>query len=393
MINGLELYKTKWNIQTANDIKPGLEAVTSALAELNNPHRSGKFVHIAGTNGKGSTAALLGAILREHGWTVGHFYSPAIVDVHDQIQLDGQAIPEAELHSIMERLAALETALTDFELLTVAAFVFFKQQAPDIAIIEAGMGGLLDSTNVINPEVAIIPTIAMEHTNFLGDTMEEIARHKAGIIKKWKPVIVGDVPEEAWNVIEQTANRLHSDLIRPKQPVKVEMKLKGPHQLHNARLAWEAAKELLLLDFDEQKAEQALSEATIPNRFEEVVPNVFFDGAHNPASTEALVETIRQQLPDKKIHIVMGLLKDKDYISILRKLETVGDRFTFLEFDNERAMPAEKLFEENQCKIKTIQNGYDILPVLNENEATIVTGSLYLLTDIRKRNWSYFKKG
>ena len=389
MINGLDLYKAKWNIQTATDINPGLEAVTSALAELNNPHRTGKFVHIAGTNGKGSTAALLTAILREHGWSVGNFYSPAIVDLHDQIQLNGKAVTESEMDVIMEKLAGLETPLTDFELLTVAAFVFFQEEAPDISIVEAGMGGLLDSTNVIDPEISIIPSIALEHAKFLGNTIEAIAAHKAGIIKKWKPVVLGDVPEEALNVIRQTADRLHCDLIQPKQPLKLDMKLKGQHQLHNARLALEAAKDLLLLDFDEQKAMQALSMATIPNRFEEVCPHVYFDGAHNPASIEALVKTIQEQFPHRKIHIVMGLLKDKDYITILRQLETIGDRFTFVDFENERALPAEKLFLENRCKIKTIRNLYDILPVSYENEETIVTGSLYLLAELRK-NKSFF---
>ena len=391
MINGLDLYKAKWNIQTANSIKPGTKAVTAALAELNNPHRSGKFVHIAGTNGKGSTAALLTAILREHGWSVGNFYSPAIVDIHDQIQLDGKAVSVEELDAIMERLAGLETPLTDFELLTVAAFVFFQEKAPDISIIEAGMGGLLDSTNVVDPEISIIPSIAIEHTKFLGDTLEEIAAHKAGIIKKWKPVVLGDVPEEALNVIKQTADRLHCDLIQPGQPLELDMKLKGKHQLHNARLALEAAKDLLLMDFDELKALYALSTATIPNRFEEVYPHVYFDGAHNPASIAALVETIREQFPDRKIHVVMGLLKDKDYITILRQLETVGDRFTFVDFENERAMPAEELFLESRCKIKTICRKCDILPVSNKNEETIVTGSLYLLAELRKNKSNFLQ--
>lgn len=393
MIIGLEQYKNKWNIQTDTAIHPGLEAITAALEELGNPHKSGKFIHLAGTNGKGSTATFLLAILRSHGLRVGNFYSPCIEDLHDQIQLDGKPVSPEELDRAMAQLSVVKTPLTDFELLTLAAFVIFNNQKLDYAIIEAGMGGALDSTNVIDPEIAIIPSIGIDHTHFLGETIEEITWHKAGIIKKWTPVVIGELPQLAVDIVQQTANRLHADVIRPKEQLNISLKLKGPHQLRNATLAIEAAKELLGVAFNETLALEAVASATLAYRFEEVLPGVVFDGAHNKASAEALVKTIKETYPNRSIHIVMGILKDKNYVDVLRQLETVGDRFTFIDFENERALPAKKLFEKNKSNNKTILKKCDILPVYEKDEMTIVTGSLFLLTvlrDVKKTFFSHY---
>ncbi|MBB5180724.1 dihydrofolate synthase/folylpolyglutamate synthase [Planomicrobium koreense] len=391
MINGLDSYKKKWALPSDPAIKPGLETITAALAELGDPHKTGKFVHIAGTNGKGSTAAFLTSILREHGHSVGNFFSPAIEDLHDQIQIDGVPVSPEDLDRVMEKLTGIKTPLTDFELLTAAAFLVFQDKAPDYAIIEAGMGGRFDSTNVIDPEIAIIPSIALEHVNFLGDSLEKIALHKSGIIKKWKPVVVGPLPPEASKVVEETARSLHAEVIRPAGPLEIELKLKGSHQKWNAALADEAAKELLGLAYDAEKACKALAGASIPFRFEEIFPDVILDGAHNAASIQALADTVTTCYPDRPIHIVMGLLKDKDYIAILRQLETFGTRFTFVDFENKRALPAEILFSENRCKIKTIVKSCDILPVHKHKEVTIVTGSLYLLSKLKRDDYRIFQ--
>ncbi|WP_416144470.1 bifunctional folylpolyglutamate synthase/dihydrofolate synthase [Planococcus koreensis] len=391
MINGLDSYKKKWVLPSDPAIKPGLEAITAALTELGDPHKTGKFVHIAGTNGKGSTAAFLTSILREHGHSVGNFFSPAIEDLHDQIQIDGVPVSPEDLDRAMEKLTGIKTPLTDFELLTAAAFLVFQDKAPNYTIIEAGMGGRFDSTNVIDPEIAIIPSIALEHVKFLGDSLEKIALHKSGIIKKWKPIVIGPLPPEANKVVEETAKALHAEVIRPAGPLEIKLKLKGSHQKWNAALADEAAKELLGLAYDAEKARKALAGASIPFRFEEIFPDVILDGAHNAASIQALTDTVKTCYPDRPIHIVMGLLKDKDYIAILRQLETFGTRFTFVDFENERALPAEILFSENRCKIKTIVKSCDILPVHKHKEVTIVTGSLYLLSKLKRDDYRIFQ--
>lgn len=392
MITGLDHYKEKWNIPSDTGIKPGLDAIGQALAELGNPHHGQKFIHIAGTNGKGSTAAFIASILMAHGNKVGNFFSPAIVDVHDQIQFDREPATEGDLDWAMERLGSIRTPLTDFELLTAAAFLLFNKKKPDFIILEAGMGGRFDSTNVIDPLISVIPSIALEHTNFLGGTIEQITWHKAGIIKQGIPVAIGKLPAAAEKVIRDTAGTLESKMIETNGPYSGELKLKGVHQKMNARLAWLASEYILANQFKEHLAIKGLAETTIPYRFEEVLPDVIFDGAHNAASVDALVRTIKETYPHREIHVVMGLLRDKDHEKILRKLETVSQHFTFIEFENERALPAETLFDKSLSKIKTIQNHYDILPVANRNEVTIVTGSLYLLASLRKDQFSMFEQ-
>ncbi|ANU16927.1 bifunctional folylpolyglutamate synthase/dihydrofolate synthase [Planococcus maritimus] len=390
MITGLDHYKEKWGIRSDAAIQPGLEAMESALAELGHPHHGLPFIHIAGTNGKGSTAAFISSILMAHGKRVGNFFSPAIEDVHDQIQINRQPVGEKEFDVAMKQLAAVKTPLTDFELLTVAAILMLKEQSPDYIIMEAGMGGRFDSTNIIEPLVSIITSISKEHTAFLGDTIEEIAWHKAGIIKQGKPVVIGELPESAHEQVKKIAEDKNA-LVFTVQPYKGSLTLKGAHQEVNASLAWTAVKQLLGESFIEEKAVSGLAQAAIPFRFEEVYPGVIFDGAHNEASINALVETIKENYPNKKIHIVMGLIQGKDYLSILKSLENIAIRFTFIDFKDERAMPAKILFSENISKIKTIQNEYDILPVHEEVEVTIVTGSLYLLSLLKQQNYEMFR--
>jgi len=391
MITGLDYYKDKWGVRSDASIQPGLEAMESALAELGNPHHGLPFIHIAGTNGKGSTAAFVTSILMAHGKRVGNFFSPAIEDIHDQIQIDRLPVGAAEFDEAMEQLANVKTPLTDFELLTAAAFVIFKEKSLDYIVIEAGMGGRFDSTNVIDPLITIITSIAKEHTKFLGDSIEEIAWHKAGIIKSNKPVIIGQLPDPARMIVNEIANEKNSAVFAVQEGYSGPLKLKGDHQKINASLAWMAAEQLLAGNFDEEQAVYGLSYASISFRFEEVFRDVVFDGAHNEASIKALVKTIQQNYPNKKICIVMGLIQGKDYLSILRELEKISTDFTFIDFSEDRAMPAHILFSENISKIKTIRNDYDILPVQGAGEVTIVTGSLYLLSILKQQNYEMFR--
>lgn len=391
MIPELEYYKKKWNISSDGSIKPGLNAIQQALEEVGNPHNHQKFIHIAGTNGKGSTAAFIAAILMEHGKKVGNFFSPAIEHVLDQVQIDRQPATDADMDRAMEKLSVIQTVLTDFELLTAASLLIFQEKEPDYVIIEAGMGGRFDSTNVITPQISVIPSISLEHTNYLGDTIEKIAWHKAGIIKNSKPVAIGQLSPAAEKVVQEQAGTLGSRLIKSKDLYEGQLTLKGQHQQANADLALTVAKEILKNHFNESAAKKALAEATIPFRFEEVFPEVIFDGAHNEASIEALVATIKSSFPNREIHIVMGLLKDKDHEAILHKLESISDHFTFIDFENERALSAKTLFSKNNSNVKTILNNCDILPLSSKKEVTIVTGSLYLLTILRKQNYSMFQ--
>ncbi|MGE7673966.1 bifunctional folylpolyglutamate synthase/dihydrofolate synthase [Lysinibacillus sp. NPDC094403] len=413
MIPKLNSYKEKWNVQSDDVIKPGLTAIQEALARLDNPENKLQVVHLAGTNGKGSTLTFLESISKEHGLRVGKFMSPCILDVHDQIQVEGQAITEEEMNHVFRQMqaAGLSGKLTDFELLTVATFLHFVASNVDIALIEAGMGGLLDSTNVVTPIVSIIPSIALEHTNFLGDTIESIAYHKAGIIKPYRPVIIGDLPLEAKKIVYQEARIKHSSVLELNHQFYVEQgndgesyghndngfritkltrTMKGAHQANNMALAITAFFEVaaaLELQLSKEAIQKAVKNATILGRFEEIMPYIFLDGAHNPASAEKLIETIKQEFPDEQITFVIGILADKAVKEILQQFEQVSDYFYFVDFDNPRAMTAHKLLELSNASHKVVLKDYvQFLKLQSEsNSKTIVSGSLYLLTEVRSR--------
>jgi len=413
MIPSFDHYKEKWQVKSDDIIKPGLTAIEEALSYLGNPEQTLRVVHLAGTNGKGSTLTFLEAIAQEHGLRVVKFMSPCIVDVHDQIQIAGQPITEAEMDQVFQQMheAGLSGKLTDFELLTVAAFLHFVNGQVDIALIEAGMGGLLDSTNVVIPIVSIIPSIALEHTKFLGDTLESIAHHKAGIIKQQRPVIIGDLPGEAKRVVDAVANQKKATLfalgkhfsIKPTtdgesyindvqqfQIANLKRTMKGAHQGKNMALAITAFFEVasvLGVSIDQTAIRQAVQKASILGRFEEIMPFVILDGAHNPASAEKLVETIQCEYPNEHITFVVGILADKDVQQILGLLEQVSDDFYFVDFANSRAMPAHQMVKLSHATSKTTLVDYAsfIQAQSHRQQRTIVSGSLYLLTEVRHR--------
>lgn len=413
MIPLLNLYKERWQVASEQAIKPGLTAIEDALRQLNHPEKELKVVHFAGTNGKGSTLAFVEAMAREYGLSVGKFMSPCIVDVHDQIQIDGQPISSEKMDELFKRLAdaGLSGKLTDFELLTVVAFLYFADQLPDLVLLETGMGGREDSTNVVTPIVSVVPSIALEHTNFLGNTLSSIAYHKAGIFKQRCSAVIGKMVTEAAQVFEQEAAVKNVSLSQYGKDFKVtknngfevyenifqqltisdlQRQLLGEHQGHNMAVAITAFLEVLKtfkLEIDRHKIQLGVNNAKLAGRFEQVLPNVYFDGAHNPASVGSLVQTIKEHFPNKRIEFVIGLLADKDVDSIFSLLEEVGDMFYFASIQNERAMSAEALFEK--CRAKEKQIIEDIIPFLQqsleEDTVRIVTGSLYLLSEIRQK--------
>ena len=413
MIPLLENYKVRWNVESEQVIKPGLTAILKALERLNNPQKALQAVHFAGTNGKGSTLTFVEFIARAHGLTVGKFMSPCIVDVHDQIQIDGVSITEQQMDEVFEQLAkaGLSGKLTDFELLTTAAFLFFQQQKVDVVLVETGMGGREDSTNVVDPIVSVIPSIALEHTNFLGNTLTSIASHKAGIIKPEKPVVIGRLPSEAYKVVQAEAEKNNAALWELGQQFYVESNgtsetyknveftftvdnlhrsLLGTHQGDNMALAITAFLEVarqFSITPSIDKIQQGVNAAQLAGRFEQVLPNLYFDGAHNPASIRTLVNTVKQHFEGKRIEFVVGILADKDVSSVLTILEEVGHAFYFVNIVNNRAMSAATIYELSNAKEKAIIQ--DVVPLLQQpidnNTVRIVTGSLYLLSEIRQK--------
>lgn len=413
MIPKLDEYKKKWEVNSDASIKPGLEAIKSALHLLDNPHKSLQVVHLAGTNGKGSTLTFIENITLNHGLTVGKFMSPCIVDVHDQIQINGNPISPKEMDGIFATFKKLNISglLTDFELLTCVAFLHFKNHNVDLVLLEAGMGGREDSTNVITPIVSVIPSISLEHTRFLGNSIESIASHKAGIIKENRPVVIGNLPEEAIEVIEKEAKQNNAPLYRVGSDFQVELSndgdiyvnenkniridhlhraLLGDHQGNNMALAITAFIEVaqhFQINILDSKVREAIENAKVPGRFEEVLKNVYFDGAHNPDSAEKLAQTIKQHFQNEEITFVVGMLADKDIKNVLSILENVSNQFYFVDFSNPRAMNAEEMLNLSNANNKIVlKDPIAFLKTRSMAEGkTIVTGSLYLLAEIRQQ--------
>lgn len=403
MIPKLKEYKERWGIRSDDSIKPGLAAIEKALVKLGRPESRLKIIHVTGTNGKGSTIAFMESILKEQGFTTGVFSSPAIIDIHDQIRIDGEPISEEELNNSFKTMkdAELSEMLTDFELLTVAAFVTFERLGPDYVLVETGMGGLLDSTNVVNPLVSVITSIALDHAAFLGTSVEKVAEHKAGIIKAYTPVITGPLSVEAIDIVRRVAREKGSLLESYGDQFVMEIggrevfrgrfeftldgrKMKGEHQGVNAALAIES---LLAAGLTLTKKEVAKGIATtqLGHRFQEILPGVFLDGAHNPAAAKALANTIKSEFPGEKVDFVIGMLKGKEIKKTLDELIPVAASFTFLTFDNPNAQTTEVLMENCDFENKSVTNlkGSTIILVKDFDKKKIVTGSLSLLTSLK----------
>ncbi|MCG7336993.1 bifunctional folylpolyglutamate synthase/dihydrofolate synthase [Sporosarcina sp. ACRSM] len=400
MIPKLDEYKERWGIMSDDSIKPGLKAIQQALVAVGHPEKKGRIIHVAGTNGKGSTIAFMEAILKERGFSTGVFSSPALIDIHDQIRINGEPITKAELNESFRTMkeAGLSGLLTNFELLTVAAFLTFERLQPDYVLLETGMGGKSDSTNVVMPIVSVITSIALDHTAFLGDTITQVAEQKAGIIKEGVPVVIGPLPTEAQAVVRQVANGKESPLYIYGEHFKMEgnrfisaetiqleeRKMKGEHQGVNAAVAIESLR-VAGIQLKQRAVQQAIATVQLAHRFEEIAPGVFVDGAHNPAAANRLAETIRSEFPGEKVDFVIGMLKGKDIEQTLNELIPVASSFTFVSFSHAGAASGEELMGYCQHKVKEVVNGINEAKLLDasNDRKKIVTGSLYLLSGIR----------
>ena len=348
--------------------KPGLERIGELCEKLSHPEKKLKFIHIAGTNGKGSTSAMLDSVLRKAGYKVGLYTSPYIRVFNERMRVDGENISDVELATLTEYIKPIAEQMTDkpteFELITALAFEYFARHNCDVVILEAGMGGRLDSTNIIDTSVlSVITGIALDHTAFLGDTVEKIAAEKAGIIKKNVPVIFGGVDESAKAVIKHKAEEMLSDFIAVDysslkinsmtldgtvfdyaEYKNLKISLLGSYQPRNCAIVLNAVKVLRKSGFEisDDALYQGLLEALWQGRFEILSrePLIIFDGAHNPQGIEAAVESVKLYFGTQKVCLVTGVLRDKDYTYIAGKLSEIAKAaFTFTP-DSPRALDA-----------------------------------------------------
>ena len=335
----------------------GLERVRAFLTKLGDPQESFKSIHVAGTNGKGSTCYMLEATLRANGYKTGLYTSPHFFDVCERIRVAGNNISHGDFAKLVSRLRNIQghAGLTYFEFLTAMAFVYLKEQQVDLAILETGLGGRLDATNVIKkPLLSVVTTIGYDHTDWLGNALEEIAREKAGIFKKGCPALIGQMPQTARKALENRARSIGSPLLILRryapQNDNDPVSLNGKHQIANAQLVLRALDVLALMGIklNQRKIKQGLKSAESPGRWElrrvDGKPWIF-DVAHNPQAVEAFLDTLRAS-PWAKIHpkwAIIGFFADKDYPAMIKKLAPHFDRLIATPLATQRSCTTQQL--------------------------------------------------
>ena len=408
-------------------IKPGLERMRWMLEELGNPERHIKCVHLAGTNGKGSTLTYMRYMLENAKYKVGTFTSPYIETFNERISVNGTPIADEEITELVKMVKPVvekldETDLgeaTEFEIITVMAICYFgKVNFCDVVLFETGLGGRFDSTNVIHPVLTIITNIGHDHMHILGNTLGEIAYEKAGIIKSGVPVITGVQDEEALQVIQKVAKENRANLYEMgnhftalhKQSSEngeqfdftcpfasfedVRIAMKGSHQVGNAALALMAVmyvKTYLSFLIEEEEIRTGLQEAYWVGRFEKLQsnPDIIIDGAHNPEGIESLVKTVKSHYKDKSVIVLFTALGDKQLHNMVGQLETIADEIIFTTFAFDRAISAGELAsyakKESKLVFENWKEAIDTkVEMIGENDVFIITGSLYFISEVRK---------
>lgn len=396
--------------------RPGLDRVKKLFQAV--PGVLGQsFIHVAGTNGKGSVCAMLSAVLQEAGYKVGLFTSPYVVDFRERIQINNEMIGKEELaeavthfQPMLEKLNAEGVIITEFEFLTVLGFYLFKQQKCDIIVCEVGMGGLLDSTNLIPyPLCSVITRIDLDHTAILGDTIEAVAFQKAGIIKSYGTTVTAPQRPEAFAVIEKKAREEHNTLYRAEdvrlrvtdmsgdgtrftyKDTDMLLPLLGSHQVDNLRCALaviEALQKEHRKEITLDHIREGLRKTSHPARFEKLSddPVVILDGAHNPNGLEAFAKAVRSYYADSDKTLIIGILADKDSTS-LYLLNGIFKRIIVTDIDNPRALPAEDLAK----RLDGIADSIEVIhrpaeafdKAKSYGDSIFICGSLYLASEIR----------
>lgn len=409
-----------------SETRLGLDRTRTLLAALGNPQEKLRFVHVAGSNGKGSTCAMLDSILRCAGYRTGLYTSPYIECFNERMRVNGEDIPGTELARITERIKAIAEAMDDhpsqFELVTAVAMQYFYERRCDIVVLEVGMGGALDSTNVIPaPEVAVITNIGLEHTEYLGSTITEIAAAKAGIIKPGCSAVSYDGDSAATAVLEKVCHSCGVSLRRADftqlEPISETLEgqrfryrgaeyaisLLGGHQLKNAAVVLETVDVLRARDWDipQWAVERGLLDAKWPARLEVLgrLPLFILDGGHNPQCAAALAESLHRLLPGEKFVCLMGVLADKDYAAMVDAVLPLAERFVCVTPESARALPAGELCEflcsrgaeAEECG--SIDEGIlKALLAAGEDGRVVAFGSLYMAGAVRRGYAAAFRK-
>lgn len=415
-------------------MKPGLQRMELLMEKLGNPERRLKFIHVAGTNGKGSTCAYLSSVLQACGYDVGTFTSPYLVRYTNRIQVNGADIGDDvllqlvnQMKPIIDEIAATEVgAPTMFEISTALAILYFGKVAyPDYVVWETGLGGRLDSTNIVNPIATVITNVGHDHMDILGDTLELVAAEKAGIIKAGVPVITAVEPEHVWQVIEQTAKakkatlyslgdqfsltEVKSELDRqtfkfngPFRSIPdLAITLNGEHQLKNAAVAvmtLEVIRQYYATIVDDEDLQKGLTGTKWPGRLEMVSqePRILIDGAHNPEGAATLATALQNVYSYKKLHMMIGMLSTKNHTGYLRHILPLVDTLIITEANFHKKGDASHLAELASSLLREMNREVEIvierdwkqaLTLLTnrteQDDLAVVSGTLYLISDVR----------
>jgi dihydrofolate synthase/folylpolyglutamate synthase len=398
------------------DIRFSLDPISRFLERLNNPQNAYGTVLVGGTNGKGSIAAMVASALSHGGFRVGLYTSPHLIDVRERIRVDGDMISQEEMDAWIEKVKAHSNEnLTYFEFLTAVAFLYFHRRKVDLAILEVGMGGRLDATNVVSPLVSVVSNISLDHTEYLGRRLEEIAWEKGGIIKNGGVCITAVKQRRLQELLEEICRTRGATIYSLGREITIYTHpdgsfsyrgigmrydnlvcpLRGRHQIENAAVALGVIEALAMKGFgvDDDAVFKGIHDVKWEGRLEVIrhSPTVLLDGAHNAGGASTLARALREEFSYKKLIFIFGVLKDKDYKAMLKKLLPLGDRLILTSPDTERAMLPEAIVPVAQqylTKIEIVKNSHEALKralsIADQNDLICVTGSLYLVGEIKR---------
>jgi len=413
-----EAEKYLFNLQSRG-WKLDLDRITKFLTELDSPHQQFASVHIAGTNGKGSVAAMLESILRNADYCTGLYTSPHLVDACERIVVSGVPISKTELVNYIIRFRPLIDSLncTFFETMTALAFQYFRDKNVDVAVVEVGMGGRFDATNVLTPRLSIITDIALDHTAHLGNTITQIAREKAGIIKSGVPCLLKSNDPSVLDIVNKIADQQGTTVFRVSEKSQIQsyalsttgstirmrtvrtvledidLPLVGKHQIENAQTAISAAVVLreLNLNISDHNIIFGLAQTKWPGRFQTLCddPLLIVDVAHNPAAAKALRATLELLYADRQKLIVLGVVADKDYGTIVAELAPIAHKFIAVQPDSTRALACSALaklarsYTKNVFEFNETNMGLEFAcNQVNSDDMIVVTGSHYTVGEI-----------
>ena len=409
-------------------IKLGIKNIGNFLADVGDPHRTFKSVHIAGTNGKGSTAANIDSIMRQAGFQVGIFTSPHLVDFRERICVDGKQISKKYIGEFIKKHKKVieKNQITFFEVCTALAFCYFAFKKVDLAVVETGLGGRLDATNTLLPELSIITDISFDHTNVLGNTLTKIAYEKAGIIKKGRPVLIGTMKPEPRKEIIRVGKRRNARIIYQKLGTisntdssfnfdyksndfsfkKLRSSLPGQHQIVNSALAISAVNILNQNGFNINKREmrKGLKATSWPGRFEitkmKYGPTVILDVGHNPAGVKAMSQCFKKQFPGRKADIIFGSVRNKNLEKTIKYLVSIANTIEIVKLKTNRGVEPKEivsLLKKNKF-IATASESVDfsakkLINSANSDDIIIICGSHFIIGEyLENREVIYGKK-